>query len=55
MASSERGEHIRINAPFENVAEKNNKLHVPNTNDETRNKIPDEVSEWSVPDTHLDR
>ena len=26
-----------------------------NTNDETRNKIPDEVGELSVPGTHLDR
>ena len=55
MASSERGEHIRITAPFENVSERNNTLHVLNTNDETRNKIPDEVSELFVQDTHVDR
>ena len=50
-ASSERGEHIRITAPFENASKRNNSVHVLNTNDETRNKIPDQVSEWSVPDT----
>ena len=55
MASSEHGEHIRITAIFENVSERNNTLHVFNTNDKTRNNIPDEESEWSVPGTHLDR
>ena len=55
MVSSERGEIIGITAPFENVSERNNTLHVLNTYDETRNKIPDEVSELSVPDTHSDR
>ena len=30
-------------------------LHVLNITDETRNKIPDEVSELSVPYTHFDR
>ena len=40
MASSERGNTV-ITAPFENVSERNNTLHVLNTNDETRNKIPD--------------
>ena len=53
-ANSERGEHIGITAPFENVSERNNTLHVLNMN-ETRSKIPDEVSELSVPDTHFDR
>ena len=55
MASSERGEHIEITARLENVSERNNTLHVLNINDETRNKIPDEVNELSVPDTHFDR
>ena len=54
MAGSERGEHIGITAPFENVSERNNRLHVLNTTDETRIKIPDEVSELSVADTHFD-
>ena len=54
MASSERGEHIGISAPSENVSERNNTLHVFNTNDETPNNIPDEVSELSIPGTHLD-
>ena len=49
--NSERGEHIGINASFEN----NNILHASNVNDETRHKIPDEVSELLVPDTHFDR
>ena len=55
MATSERVEHIGTPAPFENVSERNIKLHVFNTNDETRNKIPDEVGEMSVTGTHLDR
>ena len=33
----------------------NNTLHVLNTNDETRKKVPDDVSELSVPDTLCDR
>ena len=41
LAISERGEHIRITSPFENVSERNNTLHVLCTNDETGNKIPD--------------
>ena len=44
MAGSERGEHIVVTAFFENVSEKNNTLHEFNSNDETRNKILDEVS-----------
>ena len=55
MASSERGKHIGITAPFQNVSVRNNTLHVFNTNDETRNDIPEEVSELSVPGTHYDR
>ena len=55
MVSSERGEHIGITALLENVSEMNNTPHVLNINDETRKKIPDEVSELSVPDTHFDR
>ena len=55
MASSERGETIKISALFENVSERNNTLRVLNTNDETKEKILDEVSKLSVPDTHFDR
>ena len=54
-ANSERGEHVGINASFENASANNNKLHVSNINDETRQNIPDEVSELSVPETHFDR
>ena len=54
-ANSEHGEHIAITAPFENASENNNVLHKLNVNDETRNNIPDEVSELSVPGTHFDR
>ena len=43
MASSERGEHIGITAPFENVSEKENTLDMLNTNVETRNKISDDL------------
>ena len=49
-ANSERGEHVRINASFENASENNNILHVTNVNDETRHKVPDEV-----PETQFDR
>ena len=55
LASSERGKHIGITAPLENVSEKNNTLHVLNINDETGNRISDEISELLVPDTHFDR
>ena len=54
-ANSERGEHIGINAPLENASGNNNILHVSNVNDETRHNIQDEVSEFSVPETHSDR
>ena len=33
----------------------NNTLHFLNANDETRNNIPDEISELSVPGTIFDR
>ena len=57
MASLEREAwgKIGITAPFENLSERNNTVHVLNTNDETLNKVPDEVSELSVPDTYFDR
>ena len=51
IATSDRGEHIVIIAPFGNVSERNITPHVFNTNDET----PGEVSELSVPGTHFDR
>ena len=54
-ANSECREHVGINASFENASENNNKEQVSNGNDETRNNIPDEVSELSVPETRFDR
>ena len=54
-ANSERGEQVGIDVSFENASGNNNILHVSNVNDETRHNIPDEVSELSVPGTHLDR
>ena len=54
-ANSERGEHVGIDASFENASGNNNILHVSNVNDETRYNIPDKVSELSVPETHFDR
>ena len=54
-ANSERGEHVGINAFFENASANNNILHVSNINGETRQNIPDEVCELSVPETHFDR
>ena len=53
--NSERGERVGFIPLFENVSERNNTLHELNTNDETRNNIPDEVSELSVPETHFDQ
>ena len=35
-ANSERGEHVGINAPFENASENNKIPHISNVNDETR-------------------
>ena len=54
-ANSQRVEHIRIIAPFENASENNNILHTSNVNDEIRNSFPDEVSQFSVPKTRFDR
>ena len=54
-ANSERGERVGINASFENASENNDILRVSNVNDETRQNIPDEVSELSVPETRFDR
>ena len=54
-ANSERGEHVGINAAFENASGNNNILRVSNVNNETRQNIQDEVSELSVAETHFDR
>ena len=54
-ANSARGEQVGILASFENASGNNNILHVSNVNDETRHNIPDDVSELSVPGTHLDQ
>ena len=53
-ANSERGEHVRINAYFENASGYNKSLGVSNVKDETRHNIPDDVSVLSVPETHFD-
>ena len=53
-ANSERGEHVGINAFFENASENNNIQQVLNGNDETRNNVPDEVSELTVPGARFD-
>ena len=49
-ANSKRGEHVGINASFENASGNNNAL---NGNDETQNNILDQVSELSVPETNF--
>ena len=54
-ANSERGEHVGFKAFFENASANKNVLHNSNVNDETRNSIPDEVSELSVTETRFDR
>ena len=54
-ANSERGEHIRNTAPFEKATGNNIVLGKSNVNDETRNKIPNEVSDLSVQETRFDR
>ena len=51
-ANSERGEHVGIDTSFENASGNNN---VSSGNDETRNSIMDEVSNWLVPEKHFDR
>ena len=56
--NSERGEHVGINASFENASGKymyQMVLHISNVNDETRNNIPDEISELSVAEKRFDR
>ena len=55
MASSERGENIEKSASFENVSGRNNTSHKLKTNDKTPNKNLDEISEFLVLDTVLDR
>ena len=50
-ANSERGEHVGINTFFENASANNNVHYVTNGKNETRNNIPDEASELSVPET----
>ena len=54
-ANSKRGEHVGVNASIENESGNNKVLHVSNVNCETRNNIPDEVSELPVPETRFDR
>ena len=54
-ASSERREHVAINASFENASGNDNTLGVSNVNDETRHDISDEVSDLSVPETRFNR
>ena len=54
-ANSERREHVGINAPFENASGNNDTIDVSNVNDETRQNIPDEVSELPVSGTRFDR
>ena len=53
--NSECREHIGISASFENASGNNNVQQISKENDETRNNIPDEVSELSVPETRFDR
>ena len=54
-ANSERREHVGISTSFENASGNNDTLGVSNVNDETRQNIPDEVSELSVSETRFDR
>ena len=54
-ANSERGERVGIDASFENASQNNDILRLSKVNDETRQHIPDEVSELSVPETRFDR
>ena len=54
-ANSERGKLVGINTSLANASGNKSVLHVSNVNDGTRNNIPDEVSELSVPETRFDR
>ena len=54
-ANSEPKDHEGINASFENASRNDDTLGVSNVNDETRQNIPDEVSDLSVPETRFDR
>ena len=54
-ANSERRERVGINAAFENASGNNDTLGESNVNDETRQNIPDEVSELSVSGSRFDR
>ena len=54
-AKSECAEQVGINAPFENASRRDCTLRAADVNDETRNNIPDEVSELPNPETYLDR
>ena len=49
------GEHIGLTDFSENVSERNNTLQLLDTNNETRNHNPDELSKRSVPGTHFHR
>ena len=53
-ANSERREHVGVSTSFENASGNNDTLGVSNVNDETRQNIPDEVSELSVSETRFD-
>ena len=50
---SEREKQVGITSSLENASENNNVLHVSSMNDETRNVIPDEISDMSVPGTRF--
>ena len=54
-ANSEGGEQVGINASFENASEINNIQQVLKGNDETRNNIPDEVTELTVSGARFER
>ena len=54
-ANSERGEHVGVNASFENASGNDKTLRASILSDETRNNILHEVSDLSVPETRFDR
>ena len=54
MENLERDEHQMFTGLFESVFERNSTPHVFDTNDETRNKLLDEISELSVAREHFD-